>query len=60
LGTLLEILVLSLTVTGALSVGIVGAYGVVSGILYTFSHHSRPEPAPQPVLLARSAQAGGD
>jgi hypothetical protein len=51
-------LVISLTVLLSVSLGIVAAYGVVNAILFLFAAHTRPEP--QPVLLARNAQAGAD
>ncbi|HET7207091.1 MAG TPA: hypothetical protein VFI95_11005 [Terriglobales bacterium] len=52
--------VLFLTVVLAVSFGILASYSFVNGILYAFGHHSRPKQAVQPVLLAQSAQAGGD
>ena len=54
--------VLSLTVVTSVSAGILAAYGLVSGILFAFAilPKPQPEPATQPVLMARSASAGAD
>ncbi len=52
-------LVISLTVLFSVSLGIASAYAVVNGILHLFAAQARPAD-PQPVLLARNAQAGAD
>ncbi len=53
--------ILSLTVLLALAFGIVAAYTLVNSILFAFGRQSHPRQSqPQPVLLARNAQAGAD
>jgi hypothetical protein len=51
--------VISLTVLFSVSFGIIAAYGAVNGILHLFASH-KTAVEPQPVLMARNAQAGAD
>jgi hypothetical protein len=60
LSTWLASLILSFTSFLAVLMGVLTAYGAVSGILHLFGHHSRPQAKPQPVLVAHGAQAGAD
>jgi len=60
LNALLVSTVLSFTVLISVSLGVITAYGVVNGILHLFGSHTQPQAEPQPVLLARNAQAGAD
>jgi len=60
LNALLVSTVLSFTVLISVSLGVITAYGVVNGILHLFSTQTRQAAEPQPVLLARNAQAGAD
>jgi hypothetical protein len=60
LNALLVSSVLSFTVLISVSLGVIAAYGVVNGILHLFGSHTRLQTEPQPVLLARNAQAGAD
>ena len=53
-------LILSSTVVLAVSFGILAAYSLVNGILFAFGRQSQPQEQPQPVMLARNAQAGAD
>lgn len=52
--------ILFCTVLLAVAFGIAAAYSLVNGILFAFGRQSRSEPQPQPVLMARNAQAGAD
>jgi hypothetical protein len=52
--------VISLTVLFSVSLGIAAAYGAVTGILHLFAANTRVVAEPQPVLIARNAQAGAD
>jgi hypothetical protein len=54
--------ILSFTVLLSVSVGILAAYSLVNGILFAFGRQSQPLPQsqPQPVMMARNAQAGAD
>ena len=53
--------ILSLTVFLAVSFGILAAYTLINAVLATFGRQTRPsESKPQPVLMARNAQAGAD
>jgi hypothetical protein len=60
LNALLVSTVLSFTVLISVSFGVIAAYGVVNAILHLFSTQTRQAAEPQPVLLARNAQAGAD
>ena len=60
LNALLVSTVLFITVLMSVSLGIVAAYAMVSGILHLFVAQTHPAAQPQPVLLARNAQAGAD
>jgi hypothetical protein len=60
LNALLVSTVLSFTVLISVSFGVIAAYGVVNGILHLFSTQTHQAAEPQPVLLARNAQAGAD
>jgi hypothetical protein len=51
-------IILSFTVLLAVTIGILAAYSVVNGILFAFGRQTQPQP--QPVLMARNAQAGAD
>jgi hypothetical protein len=53
-------IILSFTVLLSVSLGILAAYSVVNGILFAFGRQSRPQSQPQPVFMARNAQAGAD
>ena len=58
---LLVAFVISLTVFTVVALGILAAYGAVTGILYAFVHQSRPRLAATRVLLVPSqTHAGGD
>ncbi len=52
--------ILSFTVLLAVTIGILTAYSLVNAILFAFGRQSHPQPQPQPVLMARNAQAGAD
>ncbi|HVO64614.1 MAG TPA: hypothetical protein VMT53_27075 [Terriglobales bacterium] len=53
--------ILFFTVLLAVTFGIAAAYALVNGMLFAFGRQSRPQLLqPQPVLLARNAQAGAD
>jgi hypothetical protein len=52
--------ILSFTVLLSVSFGILAAYSLVNGILFTFGRQPQPRPEPQPVLMARNAHAGAD
>jgi hypothetical protein len=52
--------VLSFTVLASVSLGIMAAYCLVNGILHLFAAQRPAQAEPQPVLLARNAQAGAD
>jgi hypothetical protein len=57
---MLSAIVLFLTVTTAVAVGIVAAYGAVTGILFAFAR-ARKESVPGiPVLVPSSNHASGD
>lgn len=62
LGGFLSVFILSLTVIGALLIGIFGAYAAVIGILHAFAARSAATSAGRPVLVpkANAAHAGGD
>ena len=52
--------ILFCTVILAVVFGILAAYSLVHGILFAFGRQTRPQPQPQPVLLARNAPAAAD
>jgi hypothetical protein len=58
LSGLLGALILFLTVVAALVLGIVAAYGLVNGILFTFARQSSPRTSP--VLVPSQTPASGD
>jgi hypothetical protein len=60
LNALLVSSVLSFTVLASVSLGIMAAYCLVNGILHLFAAQRPAQTEPQPVLLARNAQAGAD
>lgn len=56
-------LVLMFTVVASVSFGVIAAYGMVLGILYTFGRSAQPEPAaarPRLVLVPTQNHASGD
>jgi hypothetical protein len=54
-------LVLCFTVIASVSFGVLAAYAAVFGILSTFGHSEKPEPArPRLVLVPTQNQASGD
>jgi hypothetical protein len=54
--------VLCFTVITSVSLGVLASYAAVFGILHTFGHASRPEPASRPhlVLVPTQNHASGD
>ena len=48
------------TVIFAVVFGILAAYSLVRGILFALGRETRPQPEPQPVLLAPNAHAAAD
>jgi uncharacterized membrane protein len=56
-------LILCATVVVSVGIGVLAAYAAVIGILYTFGRKPQPQPSPKnprPVLLSKTAHAGGD
>jgi hypothetical protein len=67
LGSLLAGIILFLTVSTSLVLGILAAYGAVAGIIYLFARQSNrastpvpPELVPAKAMHAAAGQAGGD
>jgi len=59
LGSLLAGIILFLTVSTSLVLGILAAYGAVAGIIFLFGHQSGRtiSPAPAPLVPAKAMQA---
>ncbi len=56
-------LVLMFTVVASVSFGVIAAYGLVLGILYSFGRPAQPEPTlvrPRLVLVPTQTHASGD
>jgi hypothetical protein len=53
-------IILLCTVIFAVVFGILAAYSLVRGIVFALGRQTRPQPEPQPVLLAPNAQAAAD
>jgi hypothetical protein len=61
LGALLIVFVMSLTVLTVVALGILAAYGLVTGILYAFAYRSSRERTRGATMLVPSeSHAGGD
>ncbi len=60
LGALLLVFVISLTVLTVVALGILAAYGLVTGILYAFAFQSRQRARMAPVLVPSESHASGD
>ncbi|HLB89466.1 MAG TPA: hypothetical protein VJK29_17560 [Terriglobales bacterium] len=60
MGSLLVAFVVSLTVFSVVVLGILAAYGAVTGILYAFAHQSRRATSGTRVLVPSQTHAGGD
>jgi len=58
LGSLLSALILSLTVLTAMTLGIIAAYGAVTGILHAFAYQSRQRVRATAVLIPSESHAG--
>ncbi|GAC1432743.1 MAG: hypothetical protein NVS1B11_18830 [Terriglobales bacterium] len=60
MGSLLTVLVVSITSVGAIVFGIFATYATVTGILYAFAQQSGQRSNRTLVLVASESHAGGD
>jgi cation transporter-like permease len=59
-GPLFSAIILFFTVTTAVAIGILAAYGMITGILFAFAHARKEQTPAMPVLVPSSNHASGD